>query len=64
MWDQLKHEAVWCSTFSCLEISRTRDSAGFQENIKLTETRGLRLPDEPQEGRSRSLAVEESSATL
>ncbi|KAG5451295.1 hypothetical protein CSKR_106580 [Clonorchis sinensis] len=31
---------------------------------KLTETRGLRLPDEPQEGRNRSCAVEEVSATL
>ncbi|KAG5454108.1 hypothetical protein CSKR_110495 [Clonorchis sinensis] len=28
-------------------------------NIKLTETRGLRLPDGPQEGRDRSWAVEE-----
>ncbi|KER27411.1 hypothetical protein T265_05518 [Opisthorchis viverrini] len=27
---RLKHEAVWCSTFSCLRTSQTRDSAGFQ----------------------------------
>ncbi|KAG5454764.1 hypothetical protein CSKR_203704 [Clonorchis sinensis] len=26
---QLKHEATWCSTFSCLKTSQTRDSAGF-----------------------------------
>ncbi|KER27614.1 hypothetical protein T265_05338 [Opisthorchis viverrini] len=31
---------------------------------RLPETRGLRLPDEPQEGRNRSWAVEEFSATL
>ncbi|KER33180.1 hypothetical protein T265_00878 [Opisthorchis viverrini] len=34
------------------------------ENIRLTETRELRLPDELQEGRNRSWAVEEFSATL
>ncbi|KAG5441170.1 HEAT repeat-containing protein 6 [Clonorchis sinensis] len=34
------------------------------QNIRLTENRGLRLPDEPQEGRNRSWAVEEFSATL
>ncbi|KAG5447651.1 hypothetical protein CSKR_107817 [Clonorchis sinensis] len=27
---QLKYEAAWCNTFSCLETSQTRDSAGFQ----------------------------------
>ena len=32
--------------------------------MRLTETRGLRLPDEPQEGRNRSWAVEQFSATL
>ncbi|KAG5448398.1 hypothetical protein CSKR_109674 [Clonorchis sinensis] len=37
---------------------------GAHQNIRLTETRGLRLPDEPQEGRNRSWAVEEVSATL
>ncbi|KAG5451004.1 hypothetical protein CSKR_105243 [Clonorchis sinensis] len=30
---QLKHEAAWCSTFSCLETSQTRDSAGFQASL-------------------------------
>ncbi|KER33387.1 hypothetical protein T265_12612, partial [Opisthorchis viverrini] len=30
MDERLKHEAAWCSTFSCLETSQTRDSAGFQ----------------------------------
>ncbi|KAG5448021.1 hypothetical protein CSKR_106608 [Clonorchis sinensis] len=30
---QLKHEAAWCSTFSCLETSQTRDSAGFQVSL-------------------------------
>ncbi|KAG5444519.1 hypothetical protein CSKR_101800 [Clonorchis sinensis] len=38
----------------CLQLS----------NIRLTETRGLRPADEPQEGRNRSWAVEEFSATL
>ncbi|KER21546.1 hypothetical protein T265_15069, partial [Opisthorchis viverrini] len=33
-------------------------------NIRLTETRGLWLPDEPQEGRDRSSAVDECSSTL
>ncbi|KER28494.1 hypothetical protein T265_04714 [Opisthorchis viverrini] len=33
-------------------------------NVRLMETRGLRLPDEPQEGRSRSWAVDGFSATL
>ncbi|KER27205.1 hypothetical protein T265_05737 [Opisthorchis viverrini] len=33
-------------------------------NLRLTETRGLRLPDEPQEGRNRSWAVDKFSATL
>ncbi|KER27410.1 hypothetical protein T265_05517 [Opisthorchis viverrini] len=27
---RMKHDAAWCSTFSCLETSQTRDSAGFQ----------------------------------
>ncbi|KER24373.1 hypothetical protein T265_07933 [Opisthorchis viverrini] len=30
---RLKHEAAWCSTFSCLRTSRTRDSAGFQVSL-------------------------------
>ncbi|KAG5451720.1 hypothetical protein CSKR_102894 [Clonorchis sinensis] len=30
---QLKHEAAWCSTFSCLETSQTRDSAEFQVSL-------------------------------
>ncbi|KAG5448373.1 hypothetical protein CSKR_112918 [Clonorchis sinensis] len=37
---------------------------GFKQNVWLTETRGLRLPDESQERRNRSWAVEESSPTL
>ncbi|KAG5444625.1 hypothetical protein CSKR_100729 [Clonorchis sinensis] len=32
--DQLEHEAAWCSTFSCLKSSQTRDSAGFQWHLK------------------------------
>ncbi|KER22022.1 hypothetical protein T265_09775 [Opisthorchis viverrini] len=39
-------------------------SRSVYHNIRLTETRGLCLPDEPQEGRNRSWAVEEFSATL
>ncbi|KAG5454555.1 Dynein light chain Tctex-type [Clonorchis sinensis] len=35
-----------------------------QVELRLTETRGLRLPDEPQDRRNRSWAVEEFSATL
>ncbi|KAG5442299.1 hypothetical protein CSKR_109884 [Clonorchis sinensis] len=27
---QLKHEAAWCGTFSCLETPQTRDSTVFQ----------------------------------
>ncbi|KAG5454716.1 hypothetical protein CSKR_104911 [Clonorchis sinensis] len=49
------HQAA--SGFSCYDI---RDIA----NIRLTETRGLRLPDEPQEGRNRWWAVGKFSATL
>ncbi|KER27557.1 hypothetical protein T265_05444 [Opisthorchis viverrini] len=30
---RLKHKATWCSTFSCLETSQTRDSAGFQGSL-------------------------------
>ncbi|KER26403.1 hypothetical protein T265_06324 [Opisthorchis viverrini] len=30
---QLKHEAAWCSTFSCLEISQMRDPARFQVSL-------------------------------
>ncbi|KER20132.1 hypothetical protein T265_11249 [Opisthorchis viverrini] len=33
-------------------------------NVRLTETRGLRPPDEPQKGQNRSWAVKEFSATL
>ncbi|KER18914.1 hypothetical protein T265_15753, partial [Opisthorchis viverrini] len=36
----------------------------FQSIIRLTETRVLCLPDEPQEGRNRSWGVEEFSATF
>ncbi|KAG5450494.1 hypothetical protein CSKR_112682 [Clonorchis sinensis] len=49
--------------FPGLETSQTGDSTRFQ-NIRLTETRGLRLPDEPQEKRNQSWAVGEFSATL
>ncbi|KAG5449571.1 hypothetical protein CSKR_101562 [Clonorchis sinensis] len=31
--NQLEHEAAWCSTFSCLKSSQTRDSAGFQVSL-------------------------------
>ncbi|KER25215.1 hypothetical protein T265_14258, partial [Opisthorchis viverrini] len=27
---RLKHEAAWCSTFSCLRTPQAKDSAGFQ----------------------------------
>ncbi|GAA50945.1 hypothetical protein CLF_105293 [Clonorchis sinensis] len=29
----LRHEVAWCSTFSCLETSKTGDSAGFQHPL-------------------------------
>ncbi|KER33623.1 hypothetical protein T265_00514 [Opisthorchis viverrini] len=32
-FNQLKHEAAWCRTFSCLETSQSTDSAGFQTHI-------------------------------
>ncbi|KAG5441132.1 hypothetical protein CSKR_102768, partial [Clonorchis sinensis] len=59
------HQAASCFSRSDIPdiLIHARDSAGFQ-NIRLTETRGLRLPDEPQEGRNRSWAVKEFSATL
>ncbi|KAG5454526.1 hypothetical protein CSKR_104880 [Clonorchis sinensis] len=57
---QLEHETAWCSIFSCLETSQTEDSAVFQvslsqnqldlQNIRLTETRGLRLLMNPKKG--------------
>ncbi|KAG5450060.1 hypothetical protein CSKR_113375, partial [Clonorchis sinensis] len=59
--DQLEHEAAWCSTFSCLETSKTGDSAGFQANALFMN---WRLPSEPQEGQNPSWAVEEFSATF
>ncbi|KAG5450054.1 hypothetical protein CSKR_103288 [Clonorchis sinensis] len=34
---QLKHEAAWCSTFSCLKTSQKGDSAGIQSANLLTE---------------------------
>ncbi|KAG5441764.1 hypothetical protein CSKR_114300, partial [Clonorchis sinensis] len=73
---QLEREAAWCSTFSCLETSQQEVQLGYSlvsrknqidlqiSNLSLTETRALYLPDEPQEGRNRSWAVEEFSATL
>ncbi|KER28307.1 hypothetical protein T265_13615, partial [Opisthorchis viverrini] len=33
---RLKHEAAWCSTFSCLRTSQTRDSAGFQGSPEMS----------------------------
>ncbi|KER27623.1 hypothetical protein T265_05345 [Opisthorchis viverrini] len=30
---RLQHEAAWCSTFSCLRTSQTRDSAGLQVSL-------------------------------
>ncbi|KER34072.1 hypothetical protein T265_00249 [Opisthorchis viverrini] len=50
---------------SCFIWHDIRDIAVYSHrNIRLTETRGLRLSDGPQEGRNRSWAVEEFSATL
>ncbi|KER27050.1 LOW QUALITY PROTEIN: hypothetical protein T265_13876 [Opisthorchis viverrini] len=39
---QMKHEAAWCNTFSCLKTSQARDSAGLQ-----------RLAAMPPEGNTR-----------
>ncbi|KAG5448564.1 hypothetical protein CSKR_101999 [Clonorchis sinensis] len=56
------HQAATCS--SCYDIrdiathvaenSSKSAQFGFKQSIRLTETRGLRLIDEPQEGRNRS----------
>ncbi|KER24276.1 hypothetical protein T265_08015 [Opisthorchis viverrini] len=31
--DRVKHETALCSTFSCLETSQTRNSAGFHVSL-------------------------------
>ncbi|KAG5450101.1 hypothetical protein CSKR_102230 [Clonorchis sinensis] len=38
-------------------------TSGFKENMRLGQTRGLCLPDEPQTGRNQSWAAEEFSVT-
>ncbi|KAG5454584.1 hypothetical protein CSKR_105488 [Clonorchis sinensis] len=54
--------------FGTLLASHTKNSRTrlelFGKNIRLTEIRGPRLPDESQEGRNRLRAVKELSATL
>ncbi|KAG5446129.1 hypothetical protein CSKR_111663 [Clonorchis sinensis] len=30
---QPKHEGAWCNTFTCLETSQTKGSAGFQVSL-------------------------------
>ncbi|KER24372.1 hypothetical protein T265_07931 [Opisthorchis viverrini] len=45
---RLKHEAAWCSTFSCLRTSQTKESAEFQEgpnHIVLWQTRCVYFED-------------------
>ncbi|KAG5454707.1 hypothetical protein CSKR_104919 [Clonorchis sinensis] len=51
-------------TFRNWNMRRPGAAHSVAWNIRLTETRGLRLPDEPQEERNRSWAAEEFSATL
>ncbi|KER32480.1 hypothetical protein T265_12811, partial [Opisthorchis viverrini] len=34
---RLKLEAAWSNTFSCLETSEPRDSAGFQVNLSINQ---------------------------
>ncbi|KAG5454734.1 hypothetical protein CSKR_113146 [Clonorchis sinensis] len=36
-FQQLEHEAVRCSTFSCLETSQTGDSPGFQLSLSQSQ---------------------------
>ncbi|KER31104.1 hypothetical protein T265_13039, partial [Opisthorchis viverrini] len=56
--DQTQSGPVCCFSNSFIEQRLC------ENNIRLTETRELRLPDEPQEGRNRSWAVDGFSATL
>ncbi|KER27192.1 hypothetical protein T265_05726 [Opisthorchis viverrini] len=75
-WKHHKREVYLRSSNSSPEGKRLQESADWfrqlerffdgsqTKNTRLTETRGLRLPDEPQEGRNRSWAVEKFSATL
>ncbi|KAG5452820.1 hypothetical protein CSKR_109012 [Clonorchis sinensis] len=58
---------MWCfQATECVAPGRfiSYQKRKIQLGSRLTETWGLRLPDEPQEGRNRSWAVEEFSATL
>ncbi|KER24693.1 LOW QUALITY PROTEIN: hypothetical protein T265_14357, partial [Opisthorchis viverrini] len=36
---RLKHEAAWCTTFSCLETSQTSDSVGLQVSLSQNQIR-------------------------
>ncbi|KAG5445693.1 hypothetical protein CSKR_111171 [Clonorchis sinensis] len=58
------HSIAWKHQKREIQLGSRTVQFGFKYNIRLTEIRGLRLPDEPQEGRNRSWAVEEFSATL
>ncbi|KAG5455037.1 hypothetical protein CSKR_111711 [Clonorchis sinensis] len=69
-WDEIHPDAHANSKTTVHKVARCLCSLVFRKrfvrkmNIKLTESRGLHLPDEPQEGRNRSWAGEEFSATL
>ncbi|KAG5450664.1 hypothetical protein CSKR_108786 [Clonorchis sinensis] len=60
----LMFQLVGYSRYRSIFSQRKSVQFGFKQNIRLTESRGLRLPDEPQEGRNRSWAVEACSATF
>ncbi|KAG5445906.1 hypothetical protein CSKR_111942 [Clonorchis sinensis] len=57
-------QGLMAKTVEIVKHPNVNRKEGVELNISLTELRGLRLPDELQERRNRSWAVEEFSATL
>ncbi|KER28782.1 hypothetical protein T265_04473 [Opisthorchis viverrini] len=55
---------AWLETLQDMAANQYCFVFGFNENIRLTKTRGQRLLDEPKEGRNRLWTVKEFSATL
>ncbi|KAG5453879.1 hypothetical protein CSKR_108595 [Clonorchis sinensis] len=68
-WDQVKRNPqIFANPKFCLNLHKVLKYTLLEThlvfNLRLTESRGLRLPVEPQEGRNRSWAVKEFSANL